>query len=78
MTLRCVTLSLVVAVGAGCHPRATNTAADLAALPSENSDLDSGAAGDLASRDDAGSQPTVDWSKQVIYLALVDRFANGS
>ena len=45
----------------------------------ENSDLGASDAGeDLASRDDAGTTTGVDWSKQVIYLALVDRFANGS
>src|SRR5262245_50294392 len=27
---------------------------------------------------DAGTAPTVDWKRQVIYLALVDRFQNGN
>src|SRR4051812_11304560 len=68
----------VVAVSAGCHPRAaTTTMPDLAVA--ESSDLGTGDVGDLASSADAG--PTiggVDWSRQVIYLAIVDRFANGS
>ncbi len=81
MTLKSVTLAFVVAVSAGCHSRAsTATALDLAA-PSENGDAgagDAGDVGDLAALDDAGASAPVDWSRQVIYLALVDRFANGS
>jgi alpha-amylase len=80
VTLRLVTLSFLVAVSAGCHSRASG-GADLAVAPSENSDLGAaefGVADDLAARDDAGATKSVDWSKQVIYLALVDRFANGS
>ncbi|MDB4965503.1 MAG: Cyclomaltodextrin glucanotransferase [Myxococcales bacterium] len=81
MTLRLVTLPVVVAaalfiVGGGCHVGAPATGAiDLATPAGDEADL--GASDDLASRDDAGSAVPVDWSRQVIYLALVDRFTNG-
>ncbi len=81
MTLRCVTLSIVVAVGAGCHPRPSTTPLDFAMPPSDTSDGGVGGGGgdDLATGGDAAVPPaSVDWSRQVIYLALVDRFANGS
>lgn len=78
MTLRCVTLLAVVA---GCHATTPATANPDLAAPSPTGGDDLGAADDLASRDDAGPTtlpPRDDWSRQVIYLALVDRFANGS
>ena len=81
MTLRYVTLLALVAGGVGCHARIAGVGTpDLAAPPADDGDLgagdDLGASGDLG---DAGAPATgVDWSRQVIYLALVDRFAYGS
>lgn len=81
MTQKYVTLTVLVAasVSGGCHPRAaTATPLDLAVAAVDGSDGGAGDVGDLASHDDAGATTSVDWSRQVIYLALVDRFSNGS
>jgi hypothetical protein len=77
-------LVLTVAVAGGCHVRPSETPLDLAAPAAGGDDLGVGGNGgvgdDLATGDDDGGAAAggVDWSRQVIYLALVDRFANGS
>lgn len=78
MTLRLVTLLVVVA---GCHFRAPATGnVDLATAPPSGEGADLGVGDDLGAGDDAGSTApgAIDWKRQVIYLALVDRFANGT
>ena len=80
MTLRCVTLVVLVAAALGCAARDGDGEPDLAA-PADGADLGASidaSVADLAARDDAGGAAEVDWSRQVIYLALVDRFANGA
>src|SRR5688572_18465414 len=62
----------ILALASGCSHAVTGPEKDFA-VP-----LDLGVAPDFSTVEADAGTPVTDWSRQVLYLVLVDRFANGS